>query len=58
LRLPKELGAKDGQIVEIEAQCDHWIVRPLSAKTWPFGFFSRSAFPIPRRYSGESACAS
>ena len=41
LRLPKELGAAEGEEVEIDAQGDRWIVRPAKPTAWPRGFFSR-----------------
>ena len=41
LRLPKELGATEGEVVEIDAQGDRWVVRPAKPNAWPRGFFSR-----------------
>jgi antitoxin VapB len=41
LRLPKELGASEGEEVEIDAQGDRWIVRPAKPAAWPRGFFTR-----------------
>ena len=57
LRLPKELGASEGEEVEIEAQGDRWIVRPARPTAWPRGFFSRIrlADPAPLKRPSQGA---
>ena len=47
LRLPKELGAVEGEAVEIDAQGDRWVIRPAKAMSWPRGFFSRIRLSDP-----------
>jgi hypothetical protein len=47
LRLPKELGATEGEVVEIDAQGDRWVVRPAKPNAWPRGFFSRIRLSDP-----------
>ena len=47
LRLPKELGATEGEVVEIDAQGDRWVVRPAKPNSWPRGFFSRIRLSDP-----------
>jgi virulence-associated protein VagC len=57
LRLPKELGTSEGEEVEIDAQGDRWIIRPVKPAAWPRGFFSRIrlADPTPLKRPSQGA---
>lgn len=46
LRLPKELGAREGEM-SIERCGEKWVVEPLKPAAWPKAFFERNRIDDP-----------
>jgi len=47
MRIPKEFGAKEGEI-SINQEGNRWIIEPIESKTWPKNFFEQIRIEDPK----------